>query len=68
MVQIKTVRTVLDLVTLSRGQAAVTSFHFYSFTLTSSNQSACSNVTLSCVVLSAVPARARAARGRLGSV
>ena len=34
MVQIKTARTVLDLVTLSRGQAAVTSFHFYSFPLT----------------------------------
>ena len=51
MVQIKTVRTVLDLVTLSRGQAAVTSFHFYSFTLTSSNQSACSTSMLPCRVL-----------------
>ena len=37
MVQIKTVRTVLDLVTLSRGQAVVTSFYFYSFTLTTSS-------------------------------
>ena len=74
MVQIKTARTVLDLVTLSRGQASVTSFHFYSFPLTTSSlgKDAQINlhavVTLSCVVLSPVPARARAARGRLGSV